>query len=38
MSKENMKNVLEDIYDTIMKNDYKVRDFTKYRNSYIDSR
>ena len=36
MSKENMKNVLEDIYYTIMKNDYKVRDFTKYRNSYID--
>ena len=36
MSKENAKNVLEDIYDTIMKNNYKVRDFTKYDNSYID--
>ena len=36
MSRENTKNVLEDIYDTIMKNNYKVRDFTKYDNSYID--
>ena len=31
-----MKKVLEDIYDTIMKNNHEVRDFTKYNNSYID--
>ena len=31
-----MKKVLQDIYDTIMKNNHQVRDFTKYNNSYID--
>ena len=30
-------NFLDDIYDTLMKNtQYKVRDFTKYKNVYVD--
>ena len=33
--KQSDKNFLDDIYDTLMKNtQYKVRDFTKYKNVY----
>jgi hypothetical protein len=32
------KNFLNDIYDTLMKNtQYKVRDFTNYKNVYVDT-
>ena len=32
------KNFLNDIYDTLMKNtQYKVRDFTKYKNVNVDT-
>ena len=35
--KQSDKNFLDDIYDTLMKNtQYKVRDFTKYKNVYVD--
>ena len=31
------KNFLDDVYDTLMKNtQYKVRDFTKYKDVYVD--
>ena len=31
------KNFLDDVYDTLMKNtQYKVRDFTKYKDVWID--
>ena len=31
------KNFLDDVYDTLMKNtQYKVRDFTKYKDDYVD--
>jgi len=36
--KQSDKNFLDDIYDTLMKNtQYKVRDFTKYKNVYVDT-
>ena len=35
--KQSDKNFLDDIYDTLMKNtQYKVRDFTLYKNVYVD--
>ena len=31
------KNFLDDVFDTLMKNtQYKVRDFTKYKDVYVD--
>ena len=31
------KNFLDDVYDTLMKNtQYRVRDFTKYKDVYVD--
>ena len=31
------KNFLDDVYDTLMENtQYKVRDFTKYKDVYVD--
>ena len=36
--KQSDKNFLDDIYDTLMKNtQYKVRDFTKYKNVCVDT-
>jgi len=36
--KQSDKNFLNDIYDTLIKNtQYKVRDFTKYKDLYIDT-
>jgi hypothetical protein len=36
--KQSDKNFLDDIYDTLMKNtQYKVRDFTKYKDVYVDT-
>ena len=36
--KQSDKNFLDDIYDTLMKNtQYKVRDFTKYKNVFVDT-
>ena len=36
--KQSDKNFLDDIYDTLMKNtQYKVRDFTLYKNVYVDT-
>ena len=38
ITKQADKNFLDDIYDTLMKNtQYKVRDFTKYKNVYVDT-
>ena len=36
--KQTDKNFLNDVYDSLMKNtQYKLRDFTKYKNVYVDS-
>ena len=36
--KQSDKNFLDDIYDTLMKNtQYKVRDFTLFKNVYVDT-
>lgn len=36
--KQEDKNFLDDVYDTLMKNtQHKVRDFTKYKNVFIDT-
>ena len=35
--KQEDKNFLDDVYDILMKNtQYKVRDFTKYKDVYVD--
>ena len=36
--KQTDKNFLNDVYESLMKNtQYKLRDFTKYKNVYVDS-